>query len=474
MIFDSFTFVVFIVVAVAVHRLLPSWRAQKVFLLAISYVFYAAWNPPFVLLLLFTTGFDWLVAQGLGRLTNDRQRRALLVLSLVQALGLLAFFKYSGLLVSSLEFALTHLGFPVQFAAPSVILPVGISFYTFHTLSFTIDVYRRVLVPGRSFLDYALYVTFFPSLVAGPIVRASEFLPQLDEPKRATSDQVGWGITLLIVGLSAKVAFADAVLAPVADAVFGADVAVDTASAWVGTLAFTGQIFFDFAGYSACALGAALLFGFTLAPNFHFPYGAVGFSDFWRRWHISLSSWLRDYLYVPLGGNRRGRLRTDVNLMITMLLGGLWHGASWTFVAWGALHGALLIIEKQLVAVFGHQKWTALPPVRFTLALLTFGAICITWVFFRADSFSRSFSIVQAMFGAAPSDAVATVDLAAKALTLPMITLLVFAHWSLRDTTLENVARRIPTPLRVLVIALLLLTIATAAGEDRAFIYFQF
>lgn len=474
MVFDSYTFVPFLIVVLVLHRLMPTWRAQKVVLLAGSYLFYAAWNPPFVLLLLFTTVFDWFVAQGLVRLTDQRHRKALLILSLVQALGLLAFFKYSGFLVDSLAAAVAAAGGHVTFAAPDVVLPVGISFYTFHTLSFTIDVYRRVLKPGRSFLDYALYVTFFPSLVAGPIVRASEFLPQLEEPKKASSAQFGWGLTLLVAGLCAKVALADALLAPVADSVYGEGVVADTVSAWVGTLAFAGQIFFDFAGYSACALGVALLFGFTLSPNFHFPYAAIGFSDFWRRWHISLSSWLRDYLYVSLGGNRRGRWRTDVNLLLTMLIGGLWHGASWTFVAWGAVHGFYLVVEKQLVSLFGGQSWTTRPAVRFALAGLTFVLVCITWVFFRAHTFSQAFDILTAMFGRAPAAASSLVDVTARGITVVVVFGLVLSHWLLRNTTLESVAARTPVPLRALIIALMLVCIATASGEDRAFIYFQF
>jgi len=474
MVFDSYTFIVFILIVTVVHRLLSSWSAQKVWLLGASYVFYAAWNPPFVLLLMFTTVFDWFIARGLARLENPRHRRALLIVSLVQSLGLLVFFKYSALFVTTLTDVAATAGITLAFAAPDLVLPVGISFYTFHTLSFTIDVYRRVITPGRSFVDYALYVTFFPSLVAGPIVRAAEFLPQLDEPRRASADQLAWGITHVIMGLFAKVALADALLAPIADTVFNDNSPVDTVSAWMGTLAFAGQIFFDFAGYSACALGSAMMFGFTLSRNFRFPYAAIGFSDFWRRWHISLSSWLRDYLYVSLGGNRRGRWRTDVNLMTTMVLGGLWHGASWTFVAWGALHGSYLIIEKQLVGLFGKHRWPYWPSVRLLLMLVTFVLVCITWVFFRSTSFSQAFRIITSLAGQAPGAGGQVVTLSMVVVTTTITLLTLMGHGWLRDHSLEEVQRRAPAAVRAVVVAFMLVAIATASGETRAFIYFQF
>lgn len=475
MVFDSYTFFFFIVVVTMVHRLLSSWSAQKAWLLGASYLFYAAWNPPFVLLLMFTTVFDWFIAQGLARLEKPQHRRALLIVSLVQSLGLLMSFKYSGLFVSTLTDVAASAGVKLAFAAPDLVLPIGISFYTFHTLSFTIDVYRKIITPGRSFVDYALYVTFFPSLVAGPIVRASEFLPQLDVPKRASADQLNWGITLVIMGLCAKVALADALLAPIADTVFNDQSSqVDTVSAWMGTLAFAGQIFFDFAGYSACALGSALMFGFTLAENFRFPYAAIGFSDFWRRWHISLSSWLRDYLYFSLGGNRRGRWRTDVNLMITMVLGGLWHGASWTFVAWGALHGCYLIIEKHLVALFGKHRWPLWPSTRLILMLLTFALVCITWVFFRATTFTQAFRIITALAGQAPGSAETVVTLPMVVITTTVTVLMLMGHAWLRDSSLEQVVRRFPAGMRAVLIAFMLVAIATGSGESRAFIYFQF
>ena len=246
---------------------------------------------------------------------------------------MLGFFKYGGFLLANFRRGLALLG--VDYVPPEmdIFLPIGISFYTFQTLSYTIDVYRGHTRPWPSFLDFAMFVTFFPQLVAGPIVRAAEFLPQCVTPKRANAHQLGWGASLLVLGIFEKVVLADGVMAPVVDTVYGSVREAGFFSAWVGTLAFGSQIFFDFAGYSTCAIGAGLSLGFVLPDNFRFPYAAVGISDFWTRWHISLSSWLRDYLYIPLGGNRQGLVRTQANLMVTMLLGGLWHGAAWRFVA---------------------------------------------------------------------------------------------------------------------------------------------
>ena len=274
--------------------------------------------------------------------------------------------------------------------ALSIVLPVGISFYTFQTLSYTIDIYLSRTKLSPSFLDFALFVTFFPQLVAGPIVRAVDFLPQLERPRRASSEQFGWGLCLLTLGLFEKIVLSDGILAPVADQIYRATDQVSWAQAWIGTFAFSGQIFFDFAGYSTCAIGAGLCLGFELPTNFRAPYAAMGFSDFWQRWHISLSAWLRDYLYIPLGGNRSSAPRTYVNLAVTMLLGGLWHGASWRFVIWGAIHGFYLMVERIVRRNRGPVRSESLA-VQLATILLTYLMVCITWVFFRAQSLSDAF-----------------------------------------------------------------------------------
>ena len=262
---------------------------------------------------------------------------------MVVNLGMLGYFKYGEFLLENFVTFAASLGVTYQPPEWNIILPVGISFYTFATLSYTLDVYLRRAKPAKHFLDYALFVTFFPHLVAGPIMRPTELVPQFAEPRRATLHQLYFGLALIILGLFQKVVLADGFLAPVVEKVYDAREGVPMMlDAWVATLAFSGQIFCDFAGYSSTAIGVALCLGFAMPDNFRFPYAAVGFSDFWRRWHITLSSWLRDYLYIPLGGNRFGPARTYTALMGTMLLGGLWHGAAWTFVVWGGLHGLYL------------------------------------------------------------------------------------------------------------------------------------
>ena len=407
--------------------------------------------------------------------SSRHTRLAFLFASLGVNLGLLGFFKYSNFLLENFTAAADALG--ITYAAPSldIVLPVGISFYTFQTLSYTIDVYRKRMVPWSSPLDFALYVTFFPQLVAGPIVRASEFLPQCATPRRATCSQFGWGMSLFVLGLFEKVVIADGLLAPIVEQVYDTAVLpLDFVAAWSGTLAFAGQIFCDFAGYSMCAIGIAMCLGFTIPDNFRFPYAAIGFSDFWGRWHISLSSWLRDYLYIPLGGSRISNVRTYVNLMLTMLIGGLWHGASWTFVVWGALHGLYLMIER---AISGTQVtrlavWKTTVGKQ-TLMLGTFAAVCVTWVFFRADDFTEAFSIVRSMFGFAPSvmTTIGTFDVLRSVVPTGCI---VIAHWLLRDRTLEDVATKIPAWIISIVLAMMIVTTIMMPGEDRAFIYFQF
>src|SRR5215472_16543724 len=333
-----------------------SWAMKKINLLIASYIFYAAWNPPFVILLWISTVVDWWAAKGLVRAERPAARRGWMMLSVVANLGMLGFFKYGQFLLENFT-ALIH-AFGVAYQPPHyhIVLPVGISFYTFATMSYTLDVYLRRALPARNFLDYALFVTFFPHLVAGPIMRPTELVPQFEHPRRASAEQLSFGLALMTLGLFQKVVLADGFLAPIVERVYDHDVQPGALDAWAATLAFGGQIFCDFAGYSTTAIGAAMCLGFAMPDNFRFPYAAIGFSDFWRRWHITLSSWLRDYLYIPLGGNRHGVTRTYISLMTTMLLGGLWHGANWTFVVWGGLHGLYLAVERALRRVFSGYR----------------------------------------------------------------------------------------------------------------------
>ncbi len=348
----------------------------------------------------------------------------LLVISLIGNLGMLIFFKYGGFLLENFTSLVNAIGIDYQPAKPNIILPAGISFYTFTTLCYTIDMYKRKSEPVKSMLDFSLFVTFFPHLVAGPIVRPPQLVPQFETPRTASQKQMIEGLMLLSLGLFMKVVLADSMLSASADTVFNSNGILPSLDAWTGVLAFSGQIFFDFAGYSTCAVGAALCLGFVLPQNFLYPYAAIGFSDFWRRWHITLSTWLRDYLYIPLGGNRKGKFRTYINLMLTMLLGGLWHGANWTFVVWGGLHGFYLWVEKffkdravrnsgMTMVKTGEPepvmvKASMVPDIvpnktvkNFFLALLTFFLINVTWVFFRSSTFTQSWELLKSMFGQA-------------------------------------------------------------------------
>ncbi|HUP68023.1 MAG TPA: MBOAT family O-acyltransferase, partial [Sphingomicrobium sp.] len=312
MIFNSLTFVVFFAIVMALHQArFFSWHQKKINLLLASYLFYAAWNPPFVILLWISTVVDWWAAQWMVRAKAERTRKLWMVTSVVVNIGMLAYFKYGGFLLANFVALAASLGVHYQPPKWDIVLPVGISFYTFATLSYTLDVYLRRAKPAAHFLDYALFVTFFPHLVAGPIMRPTELVPQFAEARRATAHQIHFGLALIILGLFQKVVLADGFLSPVVEKVYDAHEGVpQMLDAWVATLAFSGQIFCDFAGYSSTAIGVAMCLGFAMPDNFRFPYAAVGFSDFWRRWHITLSSWLRDYLYIPLGGNRYGPART--------------------------------------------------------------------------------------------------------------------------------------------------------------------
>jgi alginate O-acetyltransferase complex protein AlgI len=459
MLFNSMTFAVFFAAVLGLHNLPLPWPVKKINLLIASYLFYAAWSPPFVLLLWISTVLDWKVAAWINATQDPARRKRILALSLVANLGFLGYFKYGTFLMDNFALAARALG--IDYVPPKwdIVLPVGISFYTFQSIAYSLDVYLKRAQPTRRFLDFALFVTFFPHLVAGPIVRPTLLIPQFEHPRRATREQLVWGLALMTLGLFEKVVLADGFLAPVVDAIHKSPQALNALDAWTGALAFSGQIFFDFAGYSTTAIGAALAMGFELNDNFNFPYAARGFSDFWRRWHISLSTWLRDYLYVPLGGNRRGELRTYANLMITMLLGGLWHGASWTFVVWGGLHGAYLAIER----------WSG----RQLGILATFIVVTVTWVFFRAHTFADAWGLLRSMAGA--GGAAHTVlywnDILAVGV---IVAAMLMTHWRMRSTRLHSVVAAAPGWIVVLSWTSMAFALVAEQGAGDAFIYFAF
>jgi len=493
MLFNSYTFIAFFAIMLILHNLPFPWKVKKINLLLASYIFYAAWNPPFILLLWLSTVVDYFVGRALYTQTNIHKKRVLLVVSLIGNLGMLCFFKYGGFLLENFTHLVNMLGINFHPAKPNIILPAGISFYTFTTLCYTIDMYKKKSQPVKSLLDFSLFVTFFPHLVAGPIVRPPQLVPQFESPRKATQKQLMEGLLLLSLGLFMKVVLADSMLSASADAVFNARGPLPALDAWMGVLAFSGQIFFDFAGYSTCAVGVALCLGFVLPQNFLYPYAAIGFSDFWRRWHITLSAWLRDYLYIPLGGNRMGRFRTYINLMITMLLGGLWHGANWTFVAWGGLHGVYLWVEKYfrdrkegragvITAVDAEPvliKASLAPDLAnknfrgFLYALLTFFLVDITWVFFRSPTFSGAGQLLQSMFGGAKGAVPLLSTLAVIKITV-IITCMLLLHWFMRNSRVLSLAYRLPQWLVGLLWAVILVLLILSQESSSSFIYFQF
>jgi alginate O-acetyltransferase complex protein AlgI len=473
MLFNSLTFVVFFTVVVTAYWSMRSWTVRKNLLVTASYVFYGAWNPPFAALLFATTAMDFWLGARIAKARGRHSRRVWLVASVCMNLSMLGFFKYGNFLLDNFKWLMAQVGFIYQPPHLDILLPVGISFYTFHSLSYTLDVYRGVMQPTKSLRDFVLAVSFFPQLVAGPIVRAGDFLPQLLAPPKPQTGRFLWGLALMTLGLFEKVVLADTLLAGSADRVFGYGGPLIALDSWMGVIAFAGQIFFDFAGYSTCAIGAALCLGFHLKDNFRFPYAAIGFSDFWRRWHISLSTFLRDYLYIPLGGNRVGGARAAINLVIVMFLGGLWHGAAWTFVVWGLLHGFYLVVEHTLRAFFGNKTWTDSLVVKVLLGLVTYAAVCLAWVFFRASDFTVATRMLRGMFGGhANGDAILSTR---EMLQIGIVTFfMMLAHWSLREISLEQAVERLPRWVVTAVWALMACAIILNQGNSNAFIYFQF
>ncbi len=473
MLFNSLTFVIFFIVVVTAYWSIGSWQARKNLLVVASYIFYGAWNPPFAALLFSTTAMDFWLGRQMFKAKNRHSKRRWLVASVCMNLSMLGFFKYGNFLLENFQWLLRQIGIVYQPPHLDILLPVGISFYTFHSLSYTLDIYRGVLQPTKSLRDFVLAVSFFPQLVAGPIVRAGDFLPQLLHPPRLKNGQFLWGLALMTLGLFEKIVLADTLLSGSADRIFGYPGPLVALDSWAGVLAFAGQIFFDFAGYSLCAIGAALTLGFHLKDNFRFPYAAIGFSDFWRRWHISLSTFLRDYLYIPLGGNQVRPFRAALNLVIVMFLGGLWHGAAWTFVVWGLLHGFYLVIERVFRVLFEHKPWASMLPVRVLAWLATYVAVCIAWVFFRASDFTIASRMLAGMFGQhARGDAILSTR---ELLQIGAVTVGVIAmHWAMRENTFETAVMRLPHWATATIWSAMACAIIVTQGNSNAFIYFQF
>ncbi|MEM6468409.1 MAG: MBOAT family protein [Planctomycetota bacterium] len=388
--FSSFEFAVFFLVVFTVYvGTSRQLRAQNLVLLIASYVFYGWWDWRFLGLIALSSIVDFVAGQAIHR-SSGRQRALWLLFSLTTNLGLLGVFKYFDFFADSFANVLNTIGFRADAFTLGLVLPVGISFYTFQTLSYSIDIYRGKLKPVTSLLDFAVFVSFFPQLVAGPIERASAFLPQVRQPRTVTSSGLQAGLFLIVLGYLKKTVIADN-LATIVDQVYGNHTDHGVPDLLIATIAFSLQIYGDFSGYSDIARGLSKTMGFELRENFRLPYFATNPSDFWRRWHISLSSWLRDYVYIPLGGNRGGAFATCRNLMLTMLIGGLWHGAAWNFILWGFFHGAILVIYRLFQGTGREQKTPTATShlILFPRWLLMMTLTLFGWMLFRAESLGQ-------------------------------------------------------------------------------------
>lgn len=399
MLFDTTLFVWFFVAVFTGFWLVSRYPVIRVvWLLAASWFFYISWNPTLVLLIIGSTWSDFFIAKKIYNATTQAVRKRWLWLSLITNLGVLGFFKYTGFFVESMNEAVRLFGETGQIPVPQIILPVGISFYTFQTLSYTIDVYRGKLRASDNFLHFSLFVSFFPQLVAGPIVRAADFLPQLIKEPVFDAKKHALGLFLVCVGLFKKVVLANTLSINLVDRVWDNPELYSSVEVATAFHAYAFQIYCDFSGYSDIAIGLALMLGFVLPENFNRPYISKDIAEFWRRWHLSLSNWLRDYLYIPLGGNRNGNWETYRNLAITMLLGGLWHGASWTFILWGAAHGLALGVVR-----FWQRRKSAPTgptPIWKTLlaGFLTFEFVNLTWILFRAPTLADAITVFSRLF----------------------------------------------------------------------------
>ncbi len=481
MLFNSLDFAIFLPVVFALYWLIRGLKGQNALLLVSSYLFYGWWDYRFLALILLSTAIDYVISNAIHGHVKQHSRKLLVGLSIAANIGMLGFFKYYNFFIDNFQDAFSLLGEPVTLRYMDIILPVGISFYTFQTLSYTIDVYRKHLEPAKDFIAFAAFVSFFPQLVAGPIERGQRFLPQFFAYRTFSYPMAVDGLRQMLWGFFKKMAIADN-CAVYANAVFDNPDAHSGSTLAFGAVLFAFQIYGDFSGYSDIAIGTARLFGFNLMQNFAFPYFSRDIAEFWRRWHISLSTWFRDYVYIPLGGNRGGRWKITRNVFIIFLVSGFWHGANWTFIVWGLLHALFFI---PLLWTNRHKKYTdtpgigrALPSVREVTAMLgTFLLTTLAWVFFRAASVGDALNYIDGIFDPSLLSMPVVVDPAVALLTVLLICFMTVVEWIGRTGNhgLEHLGLQWPRPLRWTMYAVVIfITGLYMQTDETPFIYFQF
>ncbi len=475
MLFCSQQFLLFFLVVFTLYWSMPWDRARVWLLLAASFVFYAAWSEWLAVIICISTVMDYLIGRGLESSESPRRRKLLLGISLVGNLGLLAYFKYANFFLHSVQEALKAAGAESSLPVLNILLPLGISFYTFEAISYTMDVYRRRIPAERDLGHFMLFILFFPHLIAGPIVRARDFLPQISRPKRWDWMRLNLGMRFFILGVIKKLGIADR-MAGVADPVFDNPSQYGTGALWLAAFAYALQIYCDFSGYSDMAIGTAHLLGYKLKKNFDLPYLAANIADFWRRWHISLSSWIRDYLFFPLGGSRGGNWQTNRNLLISMTLCGLWHGANWSFIVFGALHGGLLILHRYFREFCkprpGLSRVLDSLPGTILRVAATITTVSLGWVIFRCATLHDGLTMLQRML-------LPHTGLEARRFGMWLIWLLmgvvVVGHALGHRERWKRLVERLPSPVRGLgFAAALTLALLLAPEVQKVFIYFQF
>lgn len=395
MLFPTFEYAIFFCICFFITwNLGENNKARKIFLIAASWVFYGFWDIRFIILLFGSGVFNWFIVEKLLNNSDDKIRKNWLKFGIISNIALLGVFKYFGFFFEQLLEILNQFGFGRDIKIIEIILPIAISFFTFQSISYIVDVYNKRFETKNSMLDLIMLTSFFPHLVAGPIVRARDILPQFEKSPTPSREFFAWGALLIVWGLFKKCIIASYLATEYVDPIFFDVKSQSSLNLWFGIYAYAVQIYCDFSAYSNIAIGSAALLGYRFCQNFEQPYRAKSLQDFWRRWHISLSLWLRDYLYIPLGGSKNGNFKTNKNLLITMVLGGLWHGANWTFIIWGAIHGFALVIERTLKQILNIEN---LP--KFLSILITFHIVCLAWIFFRAPNFAIAIEYIHSMFG---------------------------------------------------------------------------